>query len=113
MFSVSRVGIGQLNRLDNGGLLWKGRLGESCWASPVRTRRFVYAPSKDGTTHVLKIVENPIEAAGDDDADVVTVVASNTLAIGEKTRVYGVAVSGDRLLFRTGNELLCVAAEAE
>ena len=94
VYSVSRAGVAYCLDAKDGGTIWKNRIGDSCWTSPLGAAGRIYFFGKGGKTTVV--------AAGPE----WKVLAENNLSV--KDRVYGIAVVGERLLLRDGNRLTCL-----
>jgi len=98
-YFVSKAGVAYAVDLETGKTVWTQRLPDSTWASPLLAGNRVYFFCKNGETVVVG-----------GQADEFDELARNTLTVAD--RIYGVAVAGDRLLIRTGSQLICVAPEA-
>jgi len=98
VYIVNRGGVLTCLDADNGEEVWKHRLGDSCWASPVATADRLYFFGKAGKTIVL--------ANGTPEPKV---LAENDLPVGKEDAVYGVAFVNAKVLIRTGGRLTCVA----
>jgi outer membrane protein assembly factor BamB len=96
VYMVNRSGVAFCLDADTGEQLWKHRLPDTCWASPLGAGDRVYFFCKDGETVVVR--------AGDK----VELLAENTLSIGSDARIYGIAAVDGALILRTGTRLICV-----
>ena len=75
-------------------MLWHQRLKGPCWASSIGTQDFVYFFGVDGVVTVYRAMDSALK------------VAENQLS--EESRLYGIAVSEERLILRFGRRLACV-----
>ncbi len=98
VYMVSRTGVAFCVELESGKTLWKQRIKDSCWASPVGVLDRVYFFGTEGNTDVM--------AAGPE----AKVLAENALPTDDI--VYGVAIAEGRIVIRTGKELICVGSPA-
>ena len=80
---------------ETGEVLWKHRLADHSWASPIRSGDRVYYFTKEGVTSVLR-----------PDREGPHPLAENDLTVGGT--VYGVAALEGAFLLRTGGELIKV-----
>jgi outer membrane protein assembly factor BamB len=99
-YFVSDAGIVYCYQAESGKLLWDSRIGDSTWASPLASDGRLYFFGKNGITTVMKPSDTP------------EVLAENKLVVDSKDRVYGYAVAPGKLVFRLGNQLICVATGA-
>jgi len=90
---------GTLSCLDaaTGEFLWQQRIGGTVSASPLYADGKIYVLSEQGETTVLKLSDNPKNAA--------EVLAKNNL---EEDAQASIAVAGNRLLIRTTRHLWCI-----
>jgi outer membrane protein assembly factor BamB len=95
VYMVNRAGVAFCLDAKTGKTIWKQRIGDSCWASPLGAGDRVYFFGKSGMTTVV--------AAGAK----LNVLAKNVLQTAD--RVYGVAAVDARLVIRTSNRLVCIA----
>lgn len=98
VYYVNKKGVAYCVDAATGKTKWNKRLNGSSWASPIGVRGKVYFFSKEGVTDVLEVGDEP------------NIVATNKLSI--ESRIYGVAVSTNRLVIRTGSKLICVGGES-
>lgn len=96
LYLVNRAGVATCHDLATGNKLWNLRLPGSCWASPLHSPGRVYFFTKEGPTIVLP----------DDGSS--KPLAQNPLTL--QGRVYGVGVTEDSLLLRTGTELIRIGS---
>lgn len=96
-YFVNRAGALQCTDLEDGSLRWERRLPDSCWASPIAADGLLWFFGKNGQSAIL--------SPGADGAEV---VSENPLTVPDGDRIYGVAVAGDTLIFRSGQELIAV-----
>ena len=97
VYLVNRAGVAFCLDQSTGSTMWKQRIGESCWASPLGAGKRVYFFGKSGRTTVV--------ATGPK----LSVLAENVLPTDD--RVYGVAAVDNRFVIRSGNRLDCIARE--
>ncbi len=96
-YFVSKAGVAHCLNATDGKLLWKERLPESCWASPIGAGEQVYIFGKEGETVVYAVGDEPKQ------------VATNRLTVADGSRAYGVAVVDGRILVRDGTSLTCLS----
>jgi len=95
VYIVNRAGVAFCLDQETGETVWKQRIGESCWVSPIGVGNRVYFFGKSGKTTVVE--------AGSK----LAVLAQNVLPTAD--RVYGVGVVDARLVVRTGSHLVCIS----
>ncbi|MEX0642819.1 MAG: PQQ-binding-like beta-propeller repeat protein [Pirellulales bacterium] len=93
---VSRSGVAFCLDARTGKELWKHRLPDTCWASPLGAGERVYFFTKGGETIVAR------------SGDTFDSLADNKLTINEGTRIYGYAAIDGAIILRTGTRLICV-----
>ncbi|MEQ8765930.1 MAG: PQQ-binding-like beta-propeller repeat protein [Planctomycetota bacterium] len=94
-FWVAKSGVLYCIDLKSGESIWRHRLPDSAWATPILGAGRLYIFCVDGTTIVL-----------DPTADEPRVLATN--AVPTETRIYGVAATEGTLILRTETELVAV-----
>ena len=99
VYYVSRHGVAFFLDATTGKTIWKHRLAGSSWASPVGTAENVFFFSKEGTTDVLTPGDKP------------DLLGTNELTV--KDRIYGVAVTDDYFVVRTGTKLTGISKQQE
>ncbi|WP_372364745.1 PQQ-binding-like beta-propeller repeat protein [Candidatus Uabimicrobium sp. HlEnr_7] len=97
VYFVNRAGIVFCLNLLTGKKRWSSRLPSSVWASPINVGDYVYFFCKDGTTIIAK-----------ENSEKLQQISLNKLSVG-KTLVYGVAVTDNYFVFRTGKEIIAVS----
>lgn len=100
VFLVNKSGALSCLDLETGRTLWKHRLADSCWASPLYDGELAWFFTKGGHTTVLRPTrDGPV------------VVAENSLPADD--RVYGVAAVDGCFVIREGNRLRCVRSPGD
>jgi outer membrane protein assembly factor BamB len=96
VYFVNRSGVAFCADAQSGNILWKQRLGDTCWASPLAASDRIYFFTKGGHTVVIQpgTEWKPL--------------AENDLTIDPEARVYGVAAVDGALVLRTGTRLICL-----
>ena len=94
VYMVNKAGVAFCLNVDSGQEVWHARLKGQCWASPIATREFVYFFGVGGVVEIYRT------------ADSAEKIAENQLS--EQSRLYGVGVSGEKLLLRFGRRLVCI-----
>jgi outer membrane protein assembly factor BamB len=95
LYAVNDTGVATCLDAGTGKLLWQRRLPDRFSASPVEGGGLLYFPAESGLTYVLRA------------ADRFALVAQNDLGA---PILASPAVSGNRLLLRTEDELVCVGS---
>ncbi len=93
-YMTNKAGVAFCVDSETGVEVWRERLSGACWASPVAVGGHVYFFGVDGVTAVYRAGDKPVK------------VAENSLP--EESRLYGLAVAGDRLVLRFGRMLACI-----
>jgi outer membrane protein assembly factor BamB len=96
VYLVNRSGVAFCVDGNTGKQLWKHRLSDTCWASPLGAGDRVYFFAKDGQTVVARAGERFEQ------------LAENRLAVEGDSRVYGYAAVDGAIVLRTGTRLICV-----
>ncbi len=123
---VNRAGIVFAINLEDGSELYAQRIDQAPWATAIGTKDRVYFFGKDGTTTVIragktfeKLASNPLWNPEDFKPDPAAANREDTAerraaaAMFSGPIQYGVAVSKDSLLIRTGNRLYRVGARSK
>ena len=97
LYSVTDSGTFSCLDATTGEFLWQQRVGGTVSASPLYADGKIYVLSEQGETTVLKLSDNPKNAA--------EVLAKNNL---EEDAQASIAIAGNRLLIRTSSHLWCV-----
>ena len=94
VYMVNKAGVAFCLDLETGRMLWHQRLKGPCWASSIGTQDFVYFFGVNGVVSVYRATDSALK------------VAENRLS--EESRLYGIAVSEERLILRFGRRLACI-----
>ena len=96
VYFSNRAGVAYCVNKETGKLIWKSRMADTNWASPVAAGDRVYFFGITGGTTVFKSGEKkPI------------IMAENSITI-EETKLYGVGAGNGAFILRTGTQLICV-----
>ena len=96
VYMVNKAGVAFCLDLETGRALWHQRLKGACWASSIGAEDFVYFFGVNGVVSVYRATDSALK------------VAENQLS--EESRLYGIAVSGERLILRFGRRLACICS---
>lgn len=120
---VNRAGIVFAINLEDGSELYAQRIDQAPWATAIGSRDRIYFFGKDGITTVIragkafeKLASNQLWNPEDLKSDPAAANREDTAerraaaAMFSGPIQYGVAVSNDSLLIRTGNQLFCIAS---
>lgn len=102
VYLINRAGSLQAHRMENGSQLWKTRLPGEAWATPIIASGRLYVFCKNGKTAIF-------DATGASP----TPLSVNTLSIEDDDLVYGVGLAKGSFVFRTGRELIAIAARKD
>lgn len=102
VYLINRAGSLQAHRMENGSQLWKTRLPGEAWATPIIASGRLYVFCKNGKTAIF-------DAKGGSP----TPLSVNTLSIEDDDLVYGVGLAKGSFVFRTGRELIAIAARKD
>jgi outer membrane protein assembly factor BamB len=92
VYVVADNGVASCYSLDGGDPLWRQRLGDGFWSSPVSDGRNLFCVDKDGTVHVVA-AKDQFELLG-------------SFELGEPTQATP-AIHNGQLLVRTARQLFC------
>ncbi len=112
-YFVNRVGVLYCLDLKTGEQKYAERIAGECWASPIAAGDFIYFFGKDGATSVIKAGPS-FEVVATNELGGETTEPEPEPEPGERRRpnldttVHGVAAATNRILIRTGKELICV-----
>jgi len=98
VYLVNRTGMLQALSLETGKQLWKERLPESTWASPISDGKHLYFFCKDGKSMVFDVSEKQPK-----------IIAENSVGITEDETLYGVAAGPKSFIMRSGSKIFKVA----
>lgn len=98
VYMVNRAGVAFCLDARTGQVVWKHRLPDTCWASPLAAGELLFFFTKGGKT----VVARPGREWN--------ALAENSLPIDPNTRIYGIAPVAGALIVRTGTQLFCLGS---